>query len=369
MIFYPSDPTSRFLTETDDRYPSGGKFDVAGSMREAVPDGLLASRELRVFDGLEFARTRYLPGDMEVPPLRGYVVNLLLGGSGRMMTRLDGRVWEGAQVPGNVEVFSGSQVQERSLDGPVSEAVNVLLGGEFVGRVAAEAGVEPDRVEVVDVLHTQDPALGRILQSFLPELETGGVGGELYARSLGDRPGRPPAARTLFSGAEGCWSHPGEARRPSLAATTPDRPRLHRRQPGFGAIADGGLAPGQPLRAPLLAAVQGGNRASATPVRDPPAGGEGEGPARQHRPPGGRDSPGRRLLPRGTPGTPLHPAGRNEPHALPSRSRPVKAISSETCAKTAGTWRPSGAPSRIIPAEIPRHGGERWQRMERVTSI
>ena len=40
----------------------------------------MASRDLKVFDGVEAAHTRYLPDEMEVPPLRGDTVNLHLGG-------------------------------------------------------------------------------------------------------------------------------------------------------------------------------------------------------------------------------------------------------------------------------------------------
>ncbi len=122
-------------------------------MRKGVPDGLLASREFRAFEDVEIARTRYLPGEMEVPPLRGHVVNLLLSGSGSMVTRLDGSLWEGEQVPGGVEVFSGRKPQERMLDGTISEALNVLLDEDFVRRVADKAGTDPDRVEIVEALH------------------------------------------------------------------------------------------------------------------------------------------------------------------------------------------------------------------------
>ena len=166
------------------RDPGTKMGDTPVDMREGVPDRLLASRELKAFEGVEIAHTRYLPGEMEVPPLRGYVVNLLLSGSGSMVTRLDGKTWQGAQVPGGVEVFSGRKAQERYLDGTAAEAVNVLLDESFVEQVAGEADVDPDRVEIVDVLHARDPQTERLLRVFASEIETGGLGGELYVRSL-----------------------------------------------------------------------------------------------------------------------------------------------------------------------------------------
>jgi AraC family transcriptional regulator len=153
-------------------------------LRRGVPDVRLASRDLKAFNGIEVAHTRYLPGEMEVPPLRGYTVNLRLGGTGRVVTRFGGRVWERPQLAGLVEVFTGNEPLEWVLDGSISDNVNVLLGRKFVGEVAAEAGSEPDRIEVLDALNTHDPQAERILRSFLSEIQTGGLGGELYAQSL-----------------------------------------------------------------------------------------------------------------------------------------------------------------------------------------
>jgi AraC family transcriptional regulator len=58
------------------------------------------------------------------------------------------------------------------------------LGRDFVGRVAAEAGVDPARTEIMDALNAHDAQAERILLSFLAEIETEGLGGELYAQAL-----------------------------------------------------------------------------------------------------------------------------------------------------------------------------------------
>jgi AraC family transcriptional regulator len=160
--------------------PSGAPADLSGG----VPDERLASRELRVFDGVEVAHTRYLPNEMEVPPLKGYTVNLRLGGTGRVVTRFGGRAWERPLVAGLVEVFTGLEPLEWALEGSISENVNVLLGRDFVGRVAADAGIDPERVEVLDALNDHDVRAGRVLGLFLDELRTGGPGGEIYVQGL-----------------------------------------------------------------------------------------------------------------------------------------------------------------------------------------
>ena len=153
-------------------------------MREGVPDGLLASRKLKVFGDIEVARTHYLPGEMEVAPLRGIAVNLHLGGTGRLVTRLADHTWDRSQKAGAVEVFAAGRSQERTLRGTISEDANVLLRKEFLGQVAEEAGVEPDHVEVLDDLDARDPQVERLLLSLLSEIGTGGLGGEVYSQAL-----------------------------------------------------------------------------------------------------------------------------------------------------------------------------------------
>lgn len=169
-------PTTRHLPVPGGPTPVG--------MREGVPEGLLASRELKVFGGVEIAHTRYLPGEMEVPPLRGHALNLHLDGTGRLVTRLGGRVWEREQVAGAVEVFVGDRSQERALMGTVSEDVNVLLEEGFARRVLGEAGADPDQVEILDALHARDPQIERILSSLLSEVGNEGLGAELYTRGM-----------------------------------------------------------------------------------------------------------------------------------------------------------------------------------------
>ena len=173
-------------------------------MREGVPDGLLASRKLKVFGDIEVALTHYLPGEMEVAPLRGIAVNLHLGGTGRLVTRLEGyaggRTWERPQRAGAVEVFAAGRPQERTLRGSISEDANVLLRKEFLGQVAKEAGVEPDHVEVLDDLDARDPQVERLLLSLLSEIETGGLGGEVVFPGSRHAARYSPAARALLAG-------------------------------------------------------------------------------------------------------------------------------------------------------------------------
>jgi len=148
-----------------------------------LPERRLASRELKVFGGVEVARHRFLAGEVGVEPMKGHLVNLHLSGPIRMVTRLDGEGWEGSYARGNVEVFPAGRRMEQVM-GEVSEDVNVLLEEGFVVRVAAEVGADPDRLEILNRFKARDPQIERIMLSFLTELEADGLGGGLYAEAL-----------------------------------------------------------------------------------------------------------------------------------------------------------------------------------------
>ena len=61
--------------------------------------------------------------------------------------------------------------------------MSMLLEEGFFRWVAQEAGIDPDRIEVVPVFSVPDPQIERIGLSLLSEMENGGLGGVLYAES------------------------------------------------------------------------------------------------------------------------------------------------------------------------------------------
>lgn len=171
-------------TSANGRPSNPGEAAARAGLREAVPEGRLASGGSVALGGIgEIARNRWLPGEAAFPPFKGHVVSLHLRGTARSETRLDDERWKGRQAPGDLEVFPFGKDVEREIDGP-SEDLNLLLDDALVRRVAAEAGVDPDRVELLNRFDARDTQAERLLRSFLPELETGGLGGELYAEAL-----------------------------------------------------------------------------------------------------------------------------------------------------------------------------------------
>jgi AraC family transcriptional regulator len=133
---------------------------------------------------VEVSRSRFLPAENSAPAARGHIVNLHLGGPARLTQRLaGGRAREGVLARGDAVVIPAGRSIEQAI-GAASEDVNVLLGESLVRRVAGEAGAEPAGVEILDGFKLRDPQLERLMLSFVPELESEGLGGELYAEGL-----------------------------------------------------------------------------------------------------------------------------------------------------------------------------------------
>lgn len=62
--------------------------------------------------------------------------------------------------------------------------MSMLLDDGFIRRVANETGIEPRDIEVVPLFSAPDPQIEQIGLSLLSEMETRGIGGELYSESL-----------------------------------------------------------------------------------------------------------------------------------------------------------------------------------------
>ena len=100
------------------------------------------------------------------------------------MTRREGGGWEGRQRRGKVEIFAAGGAT-RSVLGHPSDDLSVLLDESFFrGVVVERMGVDPDRVALRDRYAAEDLRFERLLLSFLPELATGGLGGEVNVESL-----------------------------------------------------------------------------------------------------------------------------------------------------------------------------------------
>jgi len=138
---------------------------------------------LKVFGAIEVAYYRCTPGEIETLPFKGPVVNLHLNTPHRLVQRQGGKT-RGGLVATNDAAVTPAGVPGYWRTDAASEDMSMLLENGFFRRLAAETGVEPEGVEVVPLFSAPEPQIERVGLSLLSEMETGGLGGELYAESL-----------------------------------------------------------------------------------------------------------------------------------------------------------------------------------------
>jgi AraC family transcriptional regulator len=143
----------------------------------------LRSRELKVFGAIEVAYHQFIAGEIETLPFKGPVVNLHLSVPHRLLQRQNGRTYEGFVATNDVAITPAGTPGYWRTDA-ASEDMSMLLKESFIRRVAAEAGVGLREIEVLPLFSSREPQIERIGLSLLSEVETGGLGGELYAESL-----------------------------------------------------------------------------------------------------------------------------------------------------------------------------------------
>jgi AraC family transcriptional regulator len=125
--------------------------------------------------------------EISVPGLPEHVVMVNVGRPYRLEERLDGRVYRTFGVKGDVALVpAGTPTEFRSpsREGQTVESLAIGLDPGFVSRVAAEADLDPDGVELVGTLGGRDPEIERIGASLLPEIGANDSFGGLYMDSL-----------------------------------------------------------------------------------------------------------------------------------------------------------------------------------------
>jgi len=147
-------------------------------------DSLVLSSEGRGWRGVGAALFHTRFDGILIPPPANHMVSVVLN-------RVDlAMEWEGhkSRTPagkGSTLVLPAGLAYEARWEG--RERLKVFHAHpepSFVGEVAAEAGADPEHLEILPRLLLRDERLERLALSFLAELEGGGLGGELYAESL-----------------------------------------------------------------------------------------------------------------------------------------------------------------------------------------
>ena len=169
--------------------PSPGRHgEAADGARAGLGKGIpeipkIRSRALKVFGTIEVAHHQFLHGEIETLPFKGPVVNLHLSAPHRLVQRQHDLAREGL-VATNDAAITPADVPGYWRTDAASEDMSMLLEEGFIRRMAQEVDVDPDKVELVPLFSAPDPDIERIGLSLLSEMESQGLGGNLYAESL-----------------------------------------------------------------------------------------------------------------------------------------------------------------------------------------
>jgi AraC family transcriptional regulator len=118
--------------------------------------------------------------EVEVPPLRDYLLSLHQGAALTMDRRIDGGSWRSEWlVPGTVSMLTRAVPSEWHWSEP-TEATHLYLSRDLLARVSADVF---DRdiavVELRDVLKVDDQILRACIENIAEEVRTHGLGGQL----------------------------------------------------------------------------------------------------------------------------------------------------------------------------------------------
>ncbi len=149
-----------------------------------IPVETVSSSEDRGWRGVEARRFRYATEGFYLPGFAGHAVVIHLGPTAELAERAEGRLHKALVRRGDVSVVPAGLESEWWWDGKKVDRLHTYLDSGAFREVAAEAGADPDQLEVLNSVAVRDPLLAQTGMALLEELGAGGPGGRLYAESL-----------------------------------------------------------------------------------------------------------------------------------------------------------------------------------------
>ena len=170
------------VRRTGEAARSGGHVDTA-AIAASAQLSVIASSAGRGWDGLYAEEVWHRASDFGLPAISDHLLVFHLGRPIQVEEHLRGQ--EGRLGEGSLTIVPAEAPTRWQLgrQGDVRH-LHLFLQPGFIGAVAAEAGVYPDRVEIVPTIGARDPRFEQIGLALLGELHADGLGGRLYAESL-----------------------------------------------------------------------------------------------------------------------------------------------------------------------------------------
>src|SRR5215213_1375282 len=146
------------------------------SLSRVIPVETVVSSEDRGWRGLEASRYRYATEGFYLPGFAGHAVVIHLGPAAELVQREGGRLHKALVRRGDVSVVPAGLESEWWWEGREVDRLHTYLDPAVFRRVAAEAGAEPGRVEVLNSVAVRDPLLKQTGMALLEEqLDAGGL--------------------------------------------------------------------------------------------------------------------------------------------------------------------------------------------------
>lgn len=149
-----------------------------------VPGRLFVSSDEHDWKGVKCRGFRYQGLDVEIPPMRDFMVVSYRQGATRMDRKFDGP-WNSTRcAPGDVSLLTRSQQSHWTWPDPI-DVLHVYLSEQMVSRVVNEVMERSvTEVRLHDVLRTTNPTISTLVDAIAREAEQPSIGGALYVEAL-----------------------------------------------------------------------------------------------------------------------------------------------------------------------------------------
>lgn len=161
-----------------------GELIVPDQLPTWVPGEVTVRSPDDAWNGVSLRGYRYEESDVEVPPMRDFMIVAYRRGVTDMRRRLDGG-WHHEQLrPDDVSLLTRAAHSHWTWDTPVEVVHVYLTHDQLASTCRAMYGREVEDVELHDTIKADDPGIHRTAMAIAREAAEGGVGSELLVDSL-----------------------------------------------------------------------------------------------------------------------------------------------------------------------------------------
>lgn len=150
-----------------------------------MKESWISKRRTLELPGLTIDRHTSEPNELDFPGYHHHLLCLLLSdGNQQKITRIGEQKSETSQAPGNFWICP-AEVSGLWAWNSIDESLMFVIDPVVLSQTAAEVGgLDASRVELLSTINACDPQVEAIARLFQSELDTGGMGGQLYTESL-----------------------------------------------------------------------------------------------------------------------------------------------------------------------------------------